>query len=131
APAAAERAGTGENLRALRLAAAREVSERVPGGRGDLAHELPALHPRGVEHLHAADAVGEDRPRAVAVEAPVDERLRHRVLCRRRQHLAGGPDAVEEAEAVIAEADEAAFPERFDLQRVRVEAGGHLAVGAE
>ena len=117
-PAGAERAGRGKHLRPLRLAAAREVGERVLVGRGDLAHELPVLHPRGVEHLHVADAVGEDRPRAVAVEATVDERLRHRVLFRRRQHLADGPDAVDEAEAAVAEADEAPCPERFDLQRV-------------
>ena len=131
-PAGAERAGRGDDLRPLRLAAAGEVGERVPVGRGDLAHELAVLDPRGVEHLHVADAVGEDRPLAVAVEAAVDERLRHRLpLPASAACWPAGRMPSMKPKRWSLKRTKPPFPERFDLQRVRVEAGGHLAVVAE
>src|SRR5262249_45229807 len=58
-----------------RPAAARQVGQRVSRNRRDDPGELAALDPGRVEQFDVADAVGEDDPVAVPIEAVLDEGL--------------------------------------------------------
>src|SRR5207253_2652140 len=114
-----------------RPAAAGQVDERVLVKGRNNPCEPAVVDPGSIEPLHVADAVGEEDPWAMPVEAVVNEWLVRRFALGAGQGSAVQDQAVEQAMARGGESDEAAAPDGLVAEGRRVEAGGQLAAIAE
>ena len=130
--ASAGRARGRKHLGPLRRSSLYEARERMAFHRRDLADKLAILHPWGVEVVRVADRIGKNHPLSMAVEAVVDAGP-IRQIDRGGQFAQPSRRAGRSEEAVprFPKPEKAAFPDRLDLERVGIEAGGEFAGVAE
>ncbi len=126
-----ECAARGRHLGPLRWPSLNQLGEARVAGRNHPPCELAVLDRGEVEELVAIDPVGEDHARALPVEAVIDKGLRRLRALGTGQGRAVQDQAVHETVSRRRELHEPVTPEGLVTERLRVEAGAHLAVIAE